>query len=201
MNDTPRVKLAIFISGNGSNLKAIHQEMLNGFMPYASIELVVSSNQKAAGLNYAKNNSIETYIINQQDQGWDLPLLNHLETNKITDIALAGFMKVLPKRFIDHFIGRIYNIHPSLLPKYGGKGMYGQHVHEAVIKNKECKSGCTVHIVTAGIDEGPILAQSSLIIESNDTAASLAIKVLELEHQLYAPTLDAHFRKRIGKRL
>jgi phosphoribosylglycinamide formyltransferase-1 len=116
-------------------------------------------------------------------------ILSVLETNKIDLIILAGYMRLLGKTILKRYHGRVINIHPALLPKFGGQGMYGMHVHRAVLAAGELETGATVHLVTENYDEGPILAQTKVLIEPADTPESLAERVLRVEHALYIDTI------------
>jgi phosphoribosylglycinamide formyltransferase 1 len=193
-----KVKLAVFISGNGSNMKALYNSCETGRLASTELVLVVSNKETAGGLAFAKDRGLKTHTINFNVPSWDLELINILRQENITDIALAGFMKIIPERFIQEFDGHIFNIHPSLLPKYGGIGMYGNHVHNAVIANEERESGCTVHLVTSGVDEGSIIGQKKINIIGLKSAEELAAKVLELEHALYSEALNNYFKLQYG---
>jgi len=119
-----------------------------------------------------------------------------LEKWKPDLIVLAGFLKKLPENLIDKYKGKIINIHPSLLPKYGGKGFYGIHVHRAVLENNESETGCTVHLVTKEYDEGPVLAQQKIQVRRNETPQSLAKRVLQEEHKLLPKVISEIFKNK-----
>ena len=175
-----KINTAVFISGRGSNLKALIKNSKKKNSPII-IKLVISNNIKAAGLIYAKQSKIKTYIINFKNQNIsEKKLLKKLLYNKINLICLAGFMMILSKKFIKKFTKPILNIHPSLLPKY--KGL---NTHIRAIKNKEKFAGCTVHYVTSKLDSGKIILQKKVKISKKDTHLSLAKKVLKIEHLLY----------------
>jgi phosphoribosylglycinamide formyltransferase-1 len=187
------VRLAIFLSGNGSNFEALAQAIDTGEILNAHIALVVSNKPQAYGLIRAEQKGIPRLIINPKafstPEAYDMELLQHLKALEVDVIVLAGYLKILTPVLIQPYKNRILNIHPSLLPAYGGKGMYGMKVHQAVIENQETQSGCTVHLVSEGIDEGPILAQTVVPVLPEDTPESLAERVLLQEHALLPQTL------------
>ena len=175
-----KIRTAVFISGTGSNLKSLIKFSKTNKSPI-SIELVVSSNPKARGLNYAKINDIKKKVFNFKNKNLsEKKLLSALKLNNIKMICLAGFMKILTRNFIKKFKGKILNIHPSLLPKYRGL-----NTHKRALNNKEKYSGCTVHFVNAKLDSGKIILQKKIKISKNETEASLAKKILAQEHKLY----------------
>ena len=175
-----KIKTAVFISGKGSNLKSLIKFSKIKISPI-SIELIVSNNSKSKGLIFGKIYKIKKKIFNFKKQiTAEKEILLQLKKNKIDLICLAGFMKILSKSFILKFKGHILNIHPSLLPKY--KGL---NTHEKAIKNKDDYSGCTVHFVNSELDSGEIIIQKKVKIKKNDTAISLAKKILVQEHKLY----------------
>jgi formyltetrahydrofolate-dependent phosphoribosylglycinamide formyltransferase len=175
-----KIKTAVFISGVGSNLRSLIRFSKLKKSPI-SIDMIISNNPKSKGLNFSKIYKIKKNIFNFKKQVTaEKELLLKLNKNKINLICLAGFMKILSKNFITKFKGQILNIHPSLLPKY--KGL---NTHEKAIKNKDKYSGCTVHFVNSKLDSGKIIIQKKVIIKKNDTAKSLARKILVQEHKLY----------------
>ena len=175
-----KLNAAVFISGRGSNLKSLINFTKKKLSPI-KIVLVVSSNKEAQGLNYAKINNIKNIVVIYKNKlKTEKKLLGVLLKYKIRLICLAGFMKILSKKFILKFEGKILNIHPSLLPNY--KGL---NTHRRVIKNKEKFTGCTVHLVNSRLDSGKIILQKKIKILRKDNENSLAKKVLKLEHQLY----------------
>ena len=175
-----KVRTAVFISGSGSNLKSLIKFSKTRQSPI-SIDLVISNNSKAKGLNYAKIFKIKKKVYKFNNKSLDESrLLSTLERQKIDMICLAGFMKILTKNFIKRFKGKILNIHPSLLPKY--KGL---NTHQRALKNNEKYSGCTVHFVNSKLDSGKIIIQKKIKISKNDTKVSLARKILAQEHKIY----------------
>ena len=175
-----KIETAVFISGTGSNLKNLIQFSFLNKSPI-KISLIVSSNKRAKGLNFADRYKIKkkVYDFNNLKKS-ESSLLKQLKINKISLICLAGFMKILSPNFIKKFKGIILNIHPSLLPKY--KGL---NTHERVLQNKEKYSGCTVHFVSFKLDSGKIILQKKVKITKNETEISLSKKILAQEHKLY----------------
>ena len=168
------MRLAVFISGTGSNLKAlIDAEKKNYFD--SQIKLVVS-NKDAKGLSYAREENI-SYIISKDDE----EILEKLRDKNIDLIVLAGYLPKVTKKIIDKY--RIINIHPSLLPKYGGKGSHGMNVHKAVFENKEKISGVSIHFVNENLDDGDIILQRKVDISKCESAEEIAKRVLEVEHK------------------
>jgi phosphoribosylglycinamide formyltransferase-1 len=177
------MRVAILISGRGSNMERLVDSCkINN--KSASIELVFSNNDKASGLYYAKNNNIKTSVIDhrifEKREDFDHELDKKLRENNIDFICNAGFMRILSEDFVNNWFNKQLNIHPSLLPDFKGLD-----VHKRVIESKTNISGCTVHLVRAGVDEGPIIGQISTKVESNDNEEILASKILKLEHILY----------------
>ena len=175
-----KIKTAVFISGNGSNLKSLIKFSKTKRSPI-TIKLIISNNSKAKGLNYGKIFKIKKRVLNMNNSNlFDTKLLSILEKYEIEIICLAGFMKILSKNFIKKFDGKILNIHPSLLPKY--KGL---KTHKRVLDNNEKYSGCTVHFVNSKLDSGKIILQKKVKISKNETENSLNKKILIQEHKLY----------------
>ncbi len=174
-----KLKVAVFISGKGSNLKSLIKFSKLKKSPIM-INLIISNNPKSKGLNYANKFQIKKKIFNFDKKFYEKKILYELKKNNVDLICLAGFMKILSKNFIKKFKGIILNIHPSLLPKF--KGL---NTHAKAIKNKEKYSGCTVHMVTSKLDSGKIIIQKKVTINKQDTPKTLAKKVLAEEHKLY----------------
>lgn len=171
--------LVLFASGNGTTLQSIIDNIKDGILD-AKINLLVSDNENAFALERAKNNSIPTYVIKSKTAcEIDTELINLLKDYNIDLIVLAGYLKMIGKNLINKYT--IINTHPSLLPKFGGKGMYGMNVHKAVIEAKEKVSGPTVHFVNDKYDEGNIISQTEVKLDENETPESLAKKVQDVE--------------------
>ena len=183
-----KTKVAVFISGTGSNLKNLIKFSNKKNSPI-SINLIISNTKKAKGLKYAKQYNIEKKVLNfNNNKINEKKNLDFLIKKEINFICLAGFMKILSKNFIKRFKGKIINIHPSLLPKY--KGL---NIHKRVINNNENISGCSVHYVTAKLDSGKIIMQKKIKISKKDTAISLRKKILKKEHKLYPAAIRKIF--------
>ena len=184
--------IAIFASGSGSNALKIIEYFES--REDVNVALVVANKPTAGVLQHAHRNQIPSIVFTKRminDSETLLPVLHHFS---IDFIALAGFLLLIPSFLVEAYPNRIVNIHPALLPKYGGKGMYGMNVHRAVKEAGESKSGMTVHFVNTQYDEGAIIAQFSTALESDDTPEEIAARVLKVEHEHYAPTIDQVIR-------
>ncbi len=182
---------AVFISGRGSNLKSLFKFSKKKSSPI-KIQIVLTDNNNARGLLFAKRKKIKIFKINYSNKNVAEKKIQIItKKNKINLICLAGFMKILSKKFINSFKGNILNIHPSLLPKY--KGL---NTHERVIKNNEKYSGCTVHFVNDKLDSGKVILQKRLKILKNDDAYKLSKKILKIEHELYPEAIEKLFSNR-----
>ena len=187
------LQVGVLGSGRGSNFQAILDAIKRGAVPNVWVRVVISNNSNAGILEIARANAIPAIHMSQR-QFPDEPafvdaLLKTFRQHDVNFIELAGYMKQLHTRVIAAFRNRIINIHPALLPKYGGKGMYGMHVHEAVVAHKENVSGATVHVVDEEFDHGTIVLQKQVSIEAGDTAEIVAAKVLRIEHEIYPQAL------------
>jgi len=184
-----KFRLAIFASGSGTNAEAI----MKYFEHHSQIEvgILLSNNQNAFALERAKKFNVPTRVFDKQQFRESDEVVRWLNEFEITHIVLAGFLWLLPENLVQSFSDKIINIHPSLLPKFGGKGMYGMKVHEAVKEAGENESGITIHLVNAQYDDGKILHQSSCLISSEDSAKEIAAKVYELEYANYPRTIEA----------
>ncbi len=187
-------RIAVFASGKGSNMEAVLRSIDRGDLRNTRIVLVVSNNSGAGALSTARRRGIETAHISSRTHphgaACEQALLELLAGRRVDLILLAGYMKMLPPRVVRAFSGRILNIHPALLPRHGGRGMYGERVHRAVLEAGDRESGATVHLVTEEYDEGEILLQERVPVLEEDTPESLAARVLEAEHRLYWRAVD-----------
>lgn len=185
MNQTPAsvLQLVVLISGNGSNLQAIIDEISNNGLP-AKIAAVISNKADAYGLERAKNANIPRHVLshnNYSDRNeYDRALRDLIEQYHPDLIILAGFMRILSNEFVEHFSQKMMNIHPSLLPKY--KGL---NTHQRVLDAGDTEHGCSVHFVTPELDDGPVIIQAKVPVLENDDAESLAARVHEQEHLIY----------------
>ena len=178
-------KIAIFASGAGSNAREIIQRAGLSKNPLFEVSLIASNRDNAAVLNLAREKKIATLVIDREKFFEGNGYVDELKAMNIDFVVLAGFLWKIPDSLIAAFPNKIINIHPALLPKYGGKGMYGRHVHQAIIDNKEKESGITIHYVDGHYDNGDIIFQATCAISEDDTPESLAKKVQELEHKYY----------------
>jgi len=176
------LKIAVLISGNGSNFQAILDSIDSGILK-CSVEMVISDRKEAYGLERAKQRNIKTYIVNRSENNISREILE-LTIGKVQLIVLAGFLSILKGELIEKFRNRIINIHPSLIPAFCGKGMYGVKVHEAAVSYGVKYSGCTVHFVDEGTDSGAIICQKTVPVYNEDTAETLQKRVLVEEHKL-----------------
>ena len=193
-------KIAVFVSGGGSNFIAIHRQIIQGNI-LGKIVMVFSNNPNCGAIKFAEENSIPIFIINAarypNAHTRDEFLLETCLKAEIDLICLAGFMKMLPQNIVKQYEYRILNIHPGLLPEFGGKGFYGTRVHEAVINTGKRESGATVHFVDEIYDHGPIILQKKVEVMETDTPKSLAARVLKLEHELFPEVVKAFCENKI----
>ena len=181
-------RIAIFASGRGSNaLKIIEHFEHNSKV---EIALIVSNKPTAAVLSLADDRQIPSLVINRQKFYHTEEFLEDLRAYDIQLIVLAGFLWLIPEYLVRHYPRRIINIHPALLPKYGGKGMYGSNVHKAVCAAKEKESGITIHFVNEKYDDGAIIFQAKCALDPTDEPAQIAQKVLGLEHKYFAKVIE-----------
>ncbi|WP_157148138.1 phosphoribosylglycinamide formyltransferase [Brachyspira pilosicoli] len=178
--------IAVLISGGGSNLKSL----IDNQKEYYKINVVIAD-RDCGGLNIAREANIDAVLIDRKEYREKLSkkIDEELKKYNIDLIVLAGYLSIVDSNFISKWKNKIINIHPSLLPKFGGKGMYGMKVHEAVIKNKEKESGCTVHYVTDTIDGGDIIMQNKVNVLEDDTPEILQKRVLVEEHKILPATV------------
>jgi phosphoribosylglycinamide formyltransferase-1 len=181
-------RVAIFASGNGSNAENIIQYFRHS--PQISFELILCNHPKATVLERADRLQIPTRIFNRQEFYHGNEILQLLQNKSIDLIILAGFMWLIPSNIITAFPQKIINIHPALLPKYGGKGMYGDFVHQAVSRAGETSTGITIHYVNENYDEGGIIFQKSINIEKGEQPLSIAKKIHALEYQYFPVVIE-----------
>lgn len=195
-----RLQLAILASGRGSNFEAILNNIKQGKLA-ASIQVVISNKSSAGALEIARQNGIPAVHISKSEfpeqEQFDIQLLSILNQYGANFIVLAGYLKMLSPFVVRKFKNRILNIHPALLPSFGGKGMYGIHVHEAVLEYGCKVSGVTVHLVDEAYDTGPPVLQRCVPVQDGDTPEILAARVLKVEHQIYTEALQLFVEDRI----
>ena len=188
--------LAVLISGSGSNLQAIIDATENGIIPNAKVAVVISNREAVYGLERAEKHDIPNFVIDKNDTE---KLLSTFEAYKISGIVLAGYLSILPPEVVDAYSGKIINIHPALLPKFGGKGFYGVRVHQAVLESGATQTGATAHLVDCGVDTGAVLAQGVVAVLASDTAESLQKRVLSIEHKVLVEAVKAMVEGRIDE--
>ena len=184
--------IVVLVSGGGTNLQRIIDCIESGAIQNAQISLVIAD-RECFGLERAKKHGISTQLI-PRGKSFSSDLKNILPENSDL-IVLAGFLSILSKDFCESFKGQIINIHPALLPKFGGNRMWGNHVHKAVLEAQEKESGATVHYVTSGIDEGEIIFQKSFPVAENETVETLAQKIHEVEFEIFPKAINLVLNK------
>jgi phosphoribosylglycinamide formyltransferase 1 len=179
--------LAIFASGSGSNAERIVDYFQNSAT--VNIKLFLTNNPQAGVIERAKRLEVPIRVFDRQEFKSDT-IVDLLKENEIDWVILAGFLWLIPKNLVEAFPNKIVNIHPALLPKFGGKGMYGHFVHEAVVANQETESGITIHLVNEHYDEGAIIFQASFPVLPNDTPEDVARKGQVLEHEYFPRIIE-----------
>jgi phosphoribosylglycinamide formyltransferase-1 len=200
MNQTlENIPIAIFASGNGTNAENIISHLKTISNVQISVSLIVTDKENAGIHDVALKNNIPIFVIPKSDINVGAEILKHLKKHQIEFIVLAGYLKKVPAIILQAYERNVINIHPALLPKYGGKGMYGKRVHEAVIENKESESGITIHYVDEIYDNGEIILQEKCNVLSTDTKETLAEKIHHLEYKHY-PEVIANLLKNKNQR-
>ena len=186
-------RLAIFASGSGSNAQKLMEHFKNS--PEAEIALVLTNNPDAYVLQRADNFEIPSHVFDRHEFYQTEDISDLLKNLDIDMIVLAGFLWLIPQKLIDEYPGRIINIHPAILPKFGGKGMYGDHVHLAVMAAKEPEGGITIHYVDANYDEGEFIYQAKYRIDPKDNLEMIKFKGQQLEHLHYPRVVESLVKK------
>lgn len=183
-----KFRVAVFASGSGTNA----QEVFKYFKNHDSIDVVLllSNNPNAFALQRAKIQGIKTVVFNREELQEGSLILSQLNPAQVTHIVLAGFLLLIPDYLLKAFPNRIINIHPALLPKYGGKGMYGLKIHEAVKASRDRETGITIHVVNERYDEGKILFQGKCAVSEDQSPEEIAACVLKLEHEHYPRVIE-----------
>lgn len=194
------MNIGVFASGRGSNFQAILDAIQQRILP-ARVTLVLSNKSDAGALEIARSHALPALHLSQKqfpdEDSFAAAMLAALADHDVQLIALAGYLKKVPTAVVRQYRHRILNIHPALLPSFGGHGMYGHHVHEAVIASGVKISGATVHMVDEEYDRGPIVLQKVVAVQESDTAETLAARVLRVEHEIYPLALKAFSENRI----
>ncbi len=195
------MRLAVFASGGGTNFQAILDAVARGDLP-ATVALCLSNKADAGALTRAQRHGVPTVVLDPTDfeteAAYVAALQAALAARGVNFVALAGYMKKIPAAVVRAFRGRMLNVHPALLPAFGGRGMYGRKVHEAVLAYGVRWTGATVHLVDEDYDTGPIVLQEPVPVQPGDTPETLAARVLEVEHRLYAEALRLFAEGRIA---
>lgn len=194
-----KAKVAVLVSGGGTNLQAIIDAQNSGIINHGEIALVISNNENAYALERAKNNNIKAAYIPSKAPDFEAQLKNILSENSIDIIVLAGFMKILSADFTKTYANRIINVHPSLIPSFCGKGFYGLRVHEEALKYGVKVTGATVHFVNEIPDGGEIIAQKAVYVESGDTPEILQKRVMEQAEWIILPQALETVSQKISK--
>ena len=181
-------KVAILVSGTGTNAINIIEYFEK--ISVADVVLVISNKTDALALEKAQNKGVKTVVFNNESFKKNGTVLDYLMSQSIDFIVLAGFLIKIPNEIIHAYPNKIVNLHPSLLPKYGGKGMYGKRVHKAVIENQESESGISIHFVNEEYDEGTIIFQAKVSVEKGDSVEVLAQKIQQLEHHFFPRVIE-----------
>ena len=185
-----KAKIAVLVSGGGTNLQALIDAQNSGIIKDGNIDLVISNNKDAYALTRAENAGIRTEVLSKKELGKDKfeeELIRTLDENKTDVIVLAGFMVILSERFTSHFANRILNVHPSLIPSFCGEGFYGLKVHEAALQKGVKVTGATVHFVNEIPDGGQIIMQKAVEVEDGDTPEVLQKRVMEQAEWIILP--------------
>jgi phosphoribosylglycinamide formyltransferase 1 len=194
------LRVGVLVSGGGSNLQALADACRAGAIR-AQIVIVISNEPSAFALVRARQSGIAAAVFDHRtfasSDAFEARIRAELEQQRVGLVCLAGFLRILSPRFVDAFAGRIMNIHPALLPAFGGKGMYGERVHRAVLASGARVSGCTVHFVTAVPDAGPIIAQAAVPVDDDETPRTLAAKIGREERRLYPLAVDLFAQGRL----
>jgi phosphoribosylglycinamide formyltransferase-1 len=190
-------KIAIFASGSGTNAENIIKYFSN--RKSAKVTLILSNRREAYVLKRAAEHNIKSIFFDYNEFNTSDKVLDDLLRNDIDFLVLAGFLWLVPEKILNLYAGRIINIHPALLPKYGGKGMYGEKVHKAVIDNHESESGISIHYVNKLYDEGDIIFQARCKVEPSDTPDTLAARIHELEYKYFPIVIEDLIGKLPGK--
>jgi phosphoribosylglycinamide formyltransferase-1 len=204
--DALKCRLGVLLSGRGSNFAALCQAIEEDVLTHGIISVVISNRPDAPGLDLARARNLPAVALSPEQSAnravRDVAMAVILREHRVDLIVLAGYDRIIGPPLLEAYPGRILNIHPSLLPAYGGRGMLGLKVHEAVLAGGERESGCTAHLVTDVVDGGAILGQSRVPVLETDTPETLAARVLEQEHRLYPRVVQAfiqrHFPASIG---
>ncbi len=181
-------RIAVLASTRGTDLQAIIDEMKAGRMKGVELVAVVSDKEGCYAMERAKEQGFETFFVNpdgKSQETFEQEMMTILDEKEVDLVVLVGFMRILSDEFVNHYPWKIINVHPSLLPKYGGKGYFGSKVYEAVLENGDTETGMTIHFVTSDCDAGPIIHQETVEVEPDDAPETLRGKIQKLEKKWY----------------
>lgn len=194
------IRVGVLVSGRGTNLQAIIDACAAGWVG-AEVVVVISNNPDAPALDRARRHGIPAVAVDHRRfpsrEAFEDAMLEVLRAHRVDLVCQAGFMRILTGHFVSHYRGRIMNIHPALLPAFGGKGMFGEHVHQAVLESGTRVSGCTIHFVNETVDGGPIILQAVVPVMDDDTLETLAARIAREEHTLYPLAIHLFARGRL----
>jgi phosphoribosylglycinamide formyltransferase 1 len=197
MGERESVTVGVLASGGGTNMQAIIDATRKKTLD-AKVAVVISNNSDSGALQRARDHDLAAVHLSRlthpESDNLDVAIRDTMRSHGVTWIVLAGYMRPIGQKTLTAYVDRILNIHPALLPKFGGKGMYGMHVHKAVIAAGDTESGATVHLVTREYDEGPVLAQRKVPVQSDDTPEALQKRVLAEEHRIYVDVMNGIIR-------
>ena len=196
------LRMAVLVSGGGTNLQAIIDSIGNGTVTNAEIAVVISNNRSAYALERAKQNGIDAAVVSPKDyetrEAFNQALLEKIQSYQVDLVVLAGCLVVIPKIMVDAYPNRIINVHPALIPAFCGPGMYGHHVHEAVLAYGAKISGATTHFVDEQVDHGGVIMQKSVPVLEGDTPETLAARVLTVEHEILPESVRLFCAEKLG---
>lgn len=194
MNRT--LNIAVFASGTGTNFQSLVNQAQGE--EGLAINMLVTNKASCGAAEYARKNEIRCVVIDNHFTSQGKDVLTILHESGIDKIVLAGFLKLIPRPIVEAYNNKMINIHPSLLPEFGGKGMYGRHVHEAVVREGAKRTGITIHLVDAEYDKGEIVFQADVAVDMNDSAEDVEKKVRELEKKHFAVETLKYFKRELG---
>lgn len=195
-HSTIKKKIAVFASGNGTNAENLIKYFKT--TPVAEVVLVLTNNPAAQVIERANCLDVETFVFNRMQLNDSMVVLEKLKKTQVDWIVLAGFLIKFPLSILKEYPNRVINIHPALLPKYGGKGMYGMHIHKAVVENQENETGITIHFVNENYDEGKIIFQAKTKVLPSDCAEVVASKIHELEQNYFPKVVEELIKKELN---
>ena len=190
-----KLKIAMFASGTGSNARNMFEFFSKH--PFIQVDVLITNKGNIGAIEHARNYKIPYLSFQNEAFETGEKVLEELQNRKINGIVLAGFLRKIPERMIKNYPSTILNVHPALLPKYGGKGMYGDHIHKKVIENRETETGITIHVVNEKFDEGAIIAQFYTSLSDNDNLEAVKTKIHALEQAYFPVVVEQYFKTKL----